>query len=65
MHLKITTVSWLWFTLPISVLFHIVFHQSTPLMKILTDPNPPQFYIALAILLVMVYLGIKKIKWLE
>lgn len=39
LHLNIPIVSWLWFTLPLSVIFHMVFQQSTPLMKILANPG--------------------------
>lgn len=61
LHLKIPMSSWLWFTMPISVIFHIVFRQSTPMMKILTNPGQPQFYIALFILLTMTYVGLRGI----
>jgi hypothetical protein len=60
LHLKIPTISWLWFTLPLSVIFHIVLRQSTPLMKILANPGHFQFYIAIFILLAMIFLGFKK-----
>ena len=59
--LNIPVSSWLWLTLPISVIFHIVFHQSTSLMKILTNPKQIDFYIAFAILLFMAYMGLKNI----
>lgn len=61
LHLKIPISSWLWFTMPISVIFHIIFRQSTPLMKILTNPGQFQFYIALLILLTMTYIGLRGI----
>jgi hypothetical protein len=60
--LKIPTASWLWFTLPLSVFFHILFGQKTPLVKILSDPESFQFYIALFVLLAMSYFGISKVK---
>lgn len=60
-HLKIPIVSWLWFTLPLAVIFHIIFNQSTPLMKMLTNPGQLQFYIAVIILFVMIYMGFRKI----
>ncbi len=60
-NLKIPVVSWVWLTMPISVLFHVLFSQSTPVVKILSDPNQPQFYIVLLTLLIMVYMGFKKI----
>lgn len=61
LHLKIPITSWLWFTLPLSVVFHIIFRQSTPLMNILTNPRNFQFYIAVFILLSMTYMGCSKI----
>ncbi|MFZ3301530.1 MAG: hypothetical protein WA152_02345 [Microgenomates group bacterium] len=60
-NLKIPVVSWLWFTMPLSVIFHFLFSQPTPVIKILTSPNQPQFYITLLMLLIMVYMGFRKI----
>lgn len=62
LHLKVPTCSWLWFTMPVAVIFHVLFHQTTPLMKILADPSQYQFYLALVILLAMTYLGLRKIR---
>ena len=59
--INIPIISWLWFTLPISVIFHIIFRQSTPLMKMLVNPADYKFYIAAILLLSMTYMGIKKI----
>jgi hypothetical protein len=61
-HLAIPRSSWLWLTLPIAILFHLAFNQNTPLMKIISDPTQIPFYIAIAILLVITYLGLKNIK---
>ncbi len=60
-HLKIPTVSWLWFTIPVSVIFHAIFKQNTPLMKMLANPGQLEFYIAIVVLLAMVYMGVRKI----
>lgn len=60
-NLKIPVVSWIWFTMPLSVIFHILFNQSTPVIKILTDPSLPQFYVVLLVLLIMAYIGFRKI----
>ena len=60
-NLKIPVVSWIWFTMSISVLFHVLFSQSTPVIKILSDSNQPQFYIVLLTLLIMAYMGLRKI----
>lgn len=62
LHLNIPIISWVWFTLPLSVIFHIIFHQSTPLVKILANPGQFQFYIAIFILFTMTYMGFRKIR---
>lgn len=61
-HLNISRSSWLWLTLPISIIFHLIFNQKTALIKILSDPKQFQFYIAVATLLFMSYMGLKSIK---
>lgn len=61
-HLKIPTASWIWFTLPLSVIFHVIFHQPTPLIKILTNPDNIQFYIAIFIIFAATYMGSRKVK---
>lgn len=60
-HFHISTVSWLWLTLPISVIFHLVLSQNTPLMKILSDPLKFDFYFVLIVLIFMTYMGLKDI----
>lgn len=60
-NLKIPVVSWMWFTMPLSVVFHFLFRQSTPVIKILSNPIQPQFYITSLTLLVMGYMGFRKI----
>lgn len=62
LHIKIPMISWLWFTLPLSVIFHIIFRQSTPVIKILEDPKNVQFYFTIIILLFMIYMGVRKIR---
>ncbi|MDD2224563.1 MAG: hypothetical protein PHP97_00160 [Candidatus Shapirobacteria bacterium] len=61
-HLNISRSAWLWLTLPISVIFHLIFNQKTPLMKMLLDPKHFQFYLVIAILLFMIYMGLKNIR---
>lgn len=61
LNIRVPIISWLWFTLPLSVVFHLIFNQSTPLMKILMDPSHLQFYIAALILLAMAYVGFSRI----
>src|SRR3989338_7238300 len=58
-HLNISKTSWLWLTLPISVIFHFVFRQNTPLIKMLLDPS--SFYIIAIVLLLMTYMGLRNI----
>lgn len=51
-------LQWLYLTLPLSVLFHLLFHQVTPLTKLALDPHSG--YLFKALLLVMLYLGLRK-----
>lgn len=53
--------SWLWLTLPIGVMFHLVLRIDTPYMIMLLDPN--DFYIAKIVLLFMLFMGFKGIKF--
>jgi hypothetical protein len=59
--IKVPWYSWLWLTLPIAVLFHIIFHQSTPMMGILAHPEHLNFYLVTISLLFMTYMGFKNI----
>lgn len=59
--LKISVSSWLWLTIPISIIFHLLFSQQTPLIKILNNPRQLDFYVAITILLFMTYMGLKNI----
>lgn len=59
-HVHISRAAWLWLTLPISVIFHFFLNQNTPFMKMLLDPN--NFYVEKAVLLFMLYMGLKDIK---
>ena len=54
---KVPLVSWLWFTVPVSIIFHAIFQQDTPLIKILTDPHTLAFYVAIIVLVFMTYMG--------
>jgi len=58
-HLEISRASWLWFVLPLSVVFHFFFSQQTPLIKLLVSSNG---YVAIIILLAMVYMGARTIR---
>ena len=59
MRLEISLASWLWFVLPLSIVFHFFFSQQTPLMKLLVSSNG---YIAIIILLAMAYMGVRTIR---
>lgn len=61
-HIHISVVSWLWLTIPISIIFHLAFHQNTPLMKILSDPSQYQFYLVVVVLVFMTFMGFKDIR---
>lgn len=56
-HLNITTKHWLWLTLPIGVVCHLIFQTQTPMTKMFL--NPAGNYDIKIILLVMTYLGLK------
>lgn len=56
-HIYITTAGWLWLTLPIGVIFHIVFHINTPYMRMLLNPHGS--YVAKIVLLFMLYMGLR------
>lgn len=61
-HVYISIISWLWLTLPISVIFHLAFRQNTPLMKILSDTSQYQFYLIVVVLVFMTIMGLKDIR---
>jgi hypothetical protein len=65
LHINISRSGWLWLTLPISVIFHLVFRQNTPLMKILSDPFKFELYLVLVVLFFMTYMGLRKIKTMD
>ena len=58
MRLDIPLISWLWFVMPLSVVFHLVFAQQTPLMQLLSSSNG---YVAIGVLFGMTFMGIRKI----
>ncbi|MFA7287083.1 MAG: hypothetical protein WC052_05475 [Patescibacteria group bacterium] len=55
-HLHIPRATWLWWMFPISVVFHFVFRQSTPLMKALSQPEG---VLVAIILIAMILLGLR------
>ncbi len=59
-HIHIFRIGWLWLTLPIGVIFHLVLHINTPFMKMLLNPSGD--YLAKIVLLFMLYMGLKNIR---
>lgn len=57
---QISRSSWLWLTLPIGVIFHLIFQQNTPFTRMFLDLNG--FYIEKIVLLIMLYMGLRNIK---
>lgn len=62
-HLDISRSAWLWLTVPIAVLFHAVFKQHTPLMKMLF--NPYDFYLVKFIVLLMLGMGLRNVRFVK
>lgn len=60
MHLRISVIGWLWLTLPIGIIFHLIFNQSTPMMKMLLNPNGD--YITKIVLVLMLFMGLRQVK---
>lgn len=61
-YIAIPRASWMWLMLPISVVFHLIFSQNTPFMKMLVNPQQLQFYMATIMFFAMTYMGIRGIK---
>lgn len=59
-HVRIPWYSWLWFTVPLSVVFHILFHVNSPLMKMLFDLKTA--IPVVIVLIVMMFMGGRSIK---
>ncbi len=59
-NLQISRSSWLWLTLPIGVIFHLIFHQNTPFTRMFIDLSG--FYIEKIVLLFMLYMGLRNIR---
>lgn len=56
---SVPRVSWMWFTLPLSVVFHLAVNQNTPFMKIILDNTKIG---ARLVLLAMLYMGCRQIR---
>lgn len=55
LHLDIPKSSWLWWMFPISVVFHLIFRQDTPLMRVFSSTQG--LLIASATLAFMIFMG--------
>lgn len=58
-HLVVTRKSWLWLTLPLSIIVHLAINQKTPLMNMILDMRG--FILTKIIIIGMAYMGIKDI----
>ena len=56
-NLRVSKAQWLWLVLPISIVFHIIFGQITPLTRLVIDPN--NHYLVKFVILVMLFMGLK------
>lgn len=59
-HLNLTTRHWLWLMLPLSVITHLLVGTQTPLVEAAIDPS--DHYFIKALLLVMLFMGLKDIR---
>lgn len=59
-HLKISRKQWLWLVLPISIVFHLIFAQDTPMTMMVTDISG--FYLVKIVILFMLFMGLKDTK---
>lgn len=59
-HLNIPRASWLYFTIPLSIIFHIIFGNYTPMTKYFLDPS--SHYVLKLFIILLIVMGIKNIK---
>lgn len=60
---RIPWSSWLWWMLPISVVFHLLFRQHTPLIQTLSQA--PGFLVVSAMLLFMTFMGARNCSFIK
>lgn len=58
--LRVDRVAWLWLTLPLAILFHLVFNQNTPLSKMVLSTDSG--WVAKVVLIAMLGVGISRIR---
>ncbi|MFH2019412.1 MAG: hypothetical protein ABII80_02265 [bacterium] len=51
-------LQWLYLVLPLSIVFHLIFRQATPLTELAL--NPRDGYLLKFLLILMLYLGLRK-----
>ena len=59
-HLLITRTQWMWMTIPLAVLTHILIRQDTPLTQIFLDLQGN--YLAKVVVVLMLFMGLKDTK---
>lgn len=59
-HSYISRTQWVWLTLPIAVVFHLALSLNTPFVALLF--HFPSAFIAIPLLIFMLYMGLKDIK---
>jgi len=59
-HLSITRIQWVWLTLPIAIIAHILIRQNTPLTQMFLDLHGN--YLIKVIILFMLFMGLKDTK---
>lgn len=60
LHIEIPWVSWLWLTLPIGVLVHVIFRQNTPLNQMFFDMQGN--WLVKSILIGMIIVAVSQMK---
>lgn len=58
--LDVPRSTWVWLTLPIGILFHLLFAQNTPLNVMILDPSGN--YLAKIVITLMTFIGITQVK---
>ncbi len=59
-HISISRTQWLWLTVPLGTVVHVLVGQKTALTKMLFNPNGD--YVMKLIFLFMIYMGLKNTK---
>lgn len=57
LNIRFTVANLIWLTIPISLLFHLIFKTNTPLTKMLLDPSG--HYLLKVVVVFMLYMGFR------